>query len=87
MPDPLIRELDNYVVLEPGKEQEFLSSKDTLQWLYNWLKLLNELPEDLKKKSSLEEAARHLLDTACDLEIERGFTIQWFAVRLEHRSL
>ena len=86
MPDPLIREVDNYVVLEPGKEQEFLTAQETLQWLLQWLKVLDELPKDLEEKNSLELAAQHLLDTACDLEIKQGFTIQWFAVRLDREN-
>tara|TARA_Y100001968_G_C19084868_1_gene584796 strand:- start:9 stop:278 length:270 start_codon:yes stop_codon:yes gene_type:complete len=83
MSDPLIRELDNYVVLEPGKNEKFLSAEETLTWLIDWLKKLDELPQDLKEKSSPKEAAQHLLDTACDLEIEPGCTLQWFAVRLK----
>ena len=83
MSDPLIRELDNYVVLEPGKKEEFLNTSETLQWLSNWLEKLDRLPEDLKGKSSFDDAAQHLLDTACDLEVKSGFTIRWFAVRLD----
>lgn len=86
MPDPLIREVDNYVVMEPGKEEEFLTAQETLQWLLQWLKVLDELPKDLEEKNSLELAAQHLLDTACDLEIKQGFTIQWFAVRLDREN-
>ena len=86
MPDPLIREVDNYVVLEPGKEEEFLTAQETLNWLWQWLKVLDELPKDLEEKKSLELAAQHLLDTACDLEIKQGFTIQWFAVRLDPQN-
>ena len=34
MSDPLIRELDHYVVLEPGcAEQQLLTAADTLAWL------------------------------------------------------
>ena len=83
MSDPLIRELENYVVLEPGKKERFLSVEETFKWLLSWLEQLEELPKDLKEKSSLEIAAKHLLDTACDLEIKPGFTLQWFAVRLD----
>tara|TARA_Y100001968_G_scaffold329682_1_gene379609 strand:+ start:551 stop:814 length:264 start_codon:yes stop_codon:yes gene_type:complete len=83
MSDPLIREVENYVVLEPGKKERFLSFEETFKWLLSWLEQLEELPKDLKEKSSLKIAAKHLLDTACDLEIKPGFTLQWFAVRLE----
>ena len=83
MSDPLIRELSNYVILEPNKNQRFLSSEETLKWLCNWLKAMEELPKDLQEKNSIKEASKHLLDTACNLEIKPGLTIQWFAVRLE----
>jgi len=83
MSDPLIRECDNYVVMEPGKPEQFLNSEETKEWLINWLKGLNELPEDLQIQPSITAAATRLLDTACDLEIKPGFTVQWFAVRLE----
>ena len=83
MSDPLIRALDDYVVLEPGQPQQLLSAADTLAWLTDWLRKLDELPADLSGHSDLREAAQRLLDTACDLEISPGVTLQWFAVRLE----
>ena len=83
MSDPLIREIDNYVILEPGQTERFLTSDETLIWLEKWLKKIQTLPKDLQKKSSIKAAAKHLLDTACDLEVYPGFTLQWFAVRLE----
>ena len=83
MSDPLIREMDNYVVLVPGESEQFLDKEQTLLWLQSWLNKFDSLPLDLACKSSIEEAAQHLVDTACDLEIKTGFTIQWYAVRLE----
>ena len=83
MSDPLIREIDNYVILEPGQTERFLTSDETLIWLEKWLKKIQTLPKDLQEKSSIKTAAKHLLDTACDLEVYPGFTLQWFAVRLE----
>ena len=83
MSDPLIREIDNYVVLVPGEDEKFLNKEETLVWLQSWLNNCETLPLDLKIKTSIEEAAQHLLDTACDLEITPGFTIQWYAVRLK----
>ncbi len=82
MSDPLIRACDDYVVLEPGKRERIISAQETLQWLENWLEKLDDLPEDLKQKKTLGMAAQHLLDTACDLEIQPGVNLQWFAVRL-----
>ncbi len=76
--------MDNYVVLVPGESEQFLDKAQTLLWLQSWLDKFDSLPLDLACKSSISEAAEHLLDTACDLEIEKGFTIQWYAVRLEY---
>ena len=83
MSDPLIRALDDYVVLEPGKPEQLLSAADTLTWLSRWLRTLDQLPADLAGQPDLETAAQRLIDTACDLEISPGVTLQWFAVRLE----
>ena len=83
MSDPLIREMDNYVVLVPGESEQFLDREQTLLWLKSWLKNFDSLPLDLACKPSIEEAAQHLLDTACDLEINPGFIVQWYAIRLE----
>jgi hypothetical protein len=83
MSDPLIRALDDYVVLEPGKPEQLLSAADTLTWLRGWLRRLDQLPADLADRPDLAAAAQRLLDTACDLEISPGMTLQWFAVRLE----
>ncbi len=84
MSDPIIREMDNYVVLVPGESEKFLNREQTLVWLQSWLYYFDSLPLDLACKSSIEAAAQHLLDTACDLEIKPGFTIQWYAVRIEN---
>ncbi len=84
MSDPLIRACDHYVVIEPGKKERFLNEHETLVWLENCLKSLEKLPKDLEKFASRQEAAQHLLDTACDLDIKPGISLQWFAVRLEH---
>ena len=83
MSDPLIRACDNYVVIEPGKEEIFLTAKETLQWLKSWLEQLEKLPQDLSNQPSLTAAAKRLIDTACDLEIKPGVKVKWFAVRLD----
>ena len=75
--------MDNYVVLVPGEIEQFLDKEQTLLWLQSWLDNIESLPLDLECKSSLVEASEYLLDTACDLEIKPGFTVQWYAVRLE----
>ena len=83
MSDPLIRACDDYVVLEPGQPEQLLSAADTLTWLTDHLRGLETLPADLANQPDLAAAAQRLLDTACDLELEPGICLQWFAVRLE----
>ena len=83
MSDPLIRACDDYVVLEPGKPEQLLSAADTLTWLGGWLRGMDQLPADLADQPDLESAAQRWIDTACDLEISPGVSLQWFAVRLE----
>ena len=83
MSDPLIRACDHYVVLEPGKPEQLLSADDTMAWLEGHLRALDPLPEDLAGLGSLAAVAQRLLETACDLELQPGLNLQWFAVRLE----
>ncbi len=83
MSNPLIRDCDNYVIMEPCHSERFLTEKETLAWLENWIKKMGKLPTDLENQPSTQAAAQRLLDTSCDLEIKPGFKIQWFAVRLD----
>jgi len=41
------------------------------------------VPADLAGLSSPGLQAQRLLETACELELAPGLTIQWFAVRIE----
>jgi len=83
MSDPLLRELDHYVVLEPAAAERILDAADTEQWWSDWLQRLPAPPADLADLPDATSRARRLLDTACELEIEPGVSLQWFAVRLE----
>ena len=83
MSDPLIRELDHYVVLEPGQPQQLLSAADTLVWLAQQLLRLDPLPADLRDLPNAEARAQRLLETACELELDPGVVVQWFVIRLE----
>jgi hypothetical protein len=83
MSDPLIRACDHYVVLEPSQPERILSASDTLKWLQGWLESLDALPQDLQSQPSVTAAAQRLLDTACDLQVGPGLSLQWFAVRLD----
>jgi hypothetical protein len=81
--DPLIRELDHYVVLEPGVAEQMLTALETRHWLMAQLQRLPEVPADLAHMPGPAERAERLLQTACELELEPGVAIQWFAIRLE----
>ena len=87
MSHPLIRSCNNYLVLEPGAKEKILSQRETLKWLESWLTQIEVLPKDLQSQLSLKHAAQRLLDTACDLEIKPGITLQWFAVRLDPQEI
>jgi hypothetical protein len=83
MSDPLLRELDHYVVLEPGGGERILTAAETLDWLSVRLAAMDAPPADLAALEGPGERALRLLETACELEIAPGLTIQWYAVRLE----
>jgi hypothetical protein len=83
MSDPLLRELDHYVVLEPAGREQILTAQDTLDWLVVHLDSLDQVPTDLAVLATPHQRAQRLLETACELELEPGRAIQWFAVRLE----
>jgi hypothetical protein len=83
MSDPLLRELDHYVVLEPGGAEAILTAAETLAWLQTHLRQLGAPPADLAGLADPGERAQRLLDTACELELEPGLVVSWFAVRLE----
>lgn len=83
MSDPLLRELDHYVVLEPGAAETILSRAQTLAWLEERLADLSAPPADLQELGGPAAQALRLLETACELELEPGWRISWFAVRLE----
>ncbi|MCP9928994.1 chlororespiratory reduction protein 7 [Cyanobium sp. CH-040] len=83
MSDPLIRELDHYVVLEPAGGERILTAAETLGWLEHHLSVMAEVPADLSGLPSRADQAARLLETACQLELEPGRSVQWFAVRLE----
>ncbi len=71
------------MVLEPAAEERILTAAETLAWLSGQLAGLEQPPADLADLSSPREQALRLLDTACELELAPGLTIQWYAVRIE----
>lgn len=73
-----------YVVLVPGEDEVFLTPEELLERLQGLLQLRQaDLPRDLQKFSLVDDQARHLRDTACELELRPGESMQWYIVRLE----
>lgn len=83
MSDPLLREMEHYVVLEPDGEEAILSAEETRRWLAGHLASLSTLPADLAHLKTADAQAVRLLETACELPLAPGVAIQWFAVRLD----
>ena len=85
MPDPLMYQQDNFVVLETNQPEQFLSSSELLEKLKGTLQKIKflDLSPDLQKFDSLDLRAKYLLDTSCELDLGPGQYLQWYAVRLE----
>lgn len=82
----LYSDSENYVLIEPGRDEEFVNLEELRArlrtWLENWPG--NILPADLARYSNLDEAVTYLVDSACELDVGDGSgTVQWFEVRLE----
>ncbi len=85
MPDSLMYQQDNFVVLETDQPEQFLTTNELLDKLKLVLQKMShqELPIDLQKFDSLDAQAQYLIDTSCELDVGTGRYLQWYAVRLE----
>lgn len=84
MPDSIMYQEDAYVVLETNQPEQFLTPEELLEKLKSILATRQDnLPRDLQPFSSVEEQAKYLMETSCDLDMEPGEYLQWYIVRLE----
>ncbi|MEZ2239809.1 chlororespiratory reduction protein 7 [Microcoleus sp.] len=75
---------DTFVVLETNQPEQFLTVAELLEKLKAILaSSQEELPPDVQKISSVEEQAKYLINTYCELDVGPGKFLQWYAVRLE----
>ncbi|WP_413199142.1 chlororespiratory reduction protein 7 [Nostoc piscinale] len=85
MPDSLMYQQDNFVVLETNQPEQFLTASELFDKLKTVLQTLSsqDLPPDLQNIESLEARVQYLIDTSCELDVGAGQYLQWYAVRLE----
>ncbi len=84
MPDSIMYQEDAYIVLETNQLEQFLTPEELLAKLKGILvSRQDNLPRDLQKFSSVDEQAKYLMETSCELDVEPGEYLQWYVVRLE----
>ena len=85
MPDPFMyQEEDTYVLLEPNQPEQILSPQELLAKLKVVLSdRQDDLPRDLQRFADLDEQAKYLMESACELNVGPGGYLQWYAIRLE----
>ena len=84
MSDSLMYQQDAFVVLEPNQSEQFLTPAELLDKLKNLLmQRQDDLPQDLKKFTSVDAQAQYLMDTSCEFDLSPGQYLQWYVVRLE----
>ncbi len=85
MPDSLMYQQDNFVVLETDQPEQFLTANELLDKLKLVLQKMSnqDLPTDLQQFDSVNAQAQYLIDTSCELDVGPGKYLQWYAIRLE----
>ena len=83
MSNPLIRESDHYVLLEPDSKEIIVSKQEAILWLRNWFSK-TEIPTIYQNIDDPDQKFfEELLESTYELQIKLGYIIKWFAVRIE----
>jgi hypothetical protein len=84
MTDSLMFQEDEYVMLTPGQPEAILTAAEMLAKLESTLTTTSvNLPTDVSSKTSIAEQAAYLLVNYCELDLDHGQYLHWYAVRLE----
>ena len=83
MSNPLIRESDHYVLLEPDSPEKIVTKQEAIIWLKNWLSKTETQTIYQNIDDPDQEFFEELLESTYELEIKFGYVIKWFAVRIE----
>ncbi|NRB06806.1 MAG: chlororespiratory reduction protein 7 [Richelia sp.] len=85
MPNPLMYQEEDFVVLETNQPEQFLTKSELQEKLQAVLEKISpqDLPVDLHKFDSVFIQSQYLIDTSCELDVGEGEYLQWYAVRLE----
>lgn len=76
---------NQYVLLEPGQDERFVTKEELRDVLYHVLDTWEgELPADLDSMDSLEDCVDYLVDNVCEINLNQDLgALQWYSIRLE----